>query len=114
MDLQQKNGLKVIINQIFDTAPAWFLKQYPESLMVTNDGHPLYPMATACRQMGGTPRSLPSSQAGYCSPEGVYSSVRAAVSASSCPDVLGYVERAGTYLRHQTGNAGGESYLLLS
>lgn len=51
MDLAQKNGLKVIINQIFDTAPAWFLKQYPESLMVTNDGKPLYPMATACRQM---------------------------------------------------------------
>lgn len=55
MDLAAQNGLKVIINQIFDTAPAWFLKKYPESLMITNDGQPLYPMATACRQMGGTP-----------------------------------------------------------
>lgn len=55
MDLAQENGLKVIINQIFDTAPAWFFRKYPESSMVANDGQVLHPVATACRQMGGAP-----------------------------------------------------------
>lgn len=55
MDLAEENNLKVILNLIFDSAPAWFMEKYPESVMVTNDGQPLYPMATACRQMGGTP-----------------------------------------------------------
>ena len=32
MDLAQENKLKVVINTIFDVAPAWFDQKYPESL----------------------------------------------------------------------------------
>ena len=38
MDLAQENKLKVVINTIFDVAPAWFYQKYPESLMITADG----------------------------------------------------------------------------
>ena len=55
MDLSAANGLKVIINLIFDTAPAWFFKKYPESMMVLPNGDKIYPETTAARQMGGAP-----------------------------------------------------------
>ena len=55
MDLAHENGLSVILNVIFDTAPAWFFEKYPESVMIANDGRPVFPTATACRQMGGAP-----------------------------------------------------------
>ncbi len=55
MDLSDKFNLKVIINLIFDSAPAWFYKKYPESIMITNDEKHIYPTGNACRQMGGAP-----------------------------------------------------------
>lgn len=51
----ERNGLKVILNIICDVAPAWFMRKYPESLMVTNGGQKLYPQTTAYRQIGGCP-----------------------------------------------------------
>lgn len=55
MDIAQRNGLKVILNVIFDVAPAWFYKKYPDSKMVTADGSILEPRAINCRQIGGAP-----------------------------------------------------------
>lgn len=55
MEYARQYGLKVILNLIFDAAPAWFFKKYPESVMITNGDGPLHPAATACRQMGGCP-----------------------------------------------------------
>ena len=55
MDLAQENGLKVIINTIFDVGPAWFFEKYPESVMQTCEDGPIRPRAHACRQMGGCP-----------------------------------------------------------
>lgn len=55
MDLAQENKLKVVINTIFDVAPAWFYQKYPESLMITADGRAVQPQATAYRQIGGAP-----------------------------------------------------------
>jgi beta-galactosidase len=55
MDLAEENGLKVVLNIIFDVAPAWFYKQYPESLMVTASGEILHPTAISSRQIGGAP-----------------------------------------------------------
>lgn len=55
MDLAEKNGLKVVINTIFDVAPVWFWELYPEAAMLTNDGRRVGPTTTACRQIGGAP-----------------------------------------------------------
>ncbi len=55
MGLAEKYSLKVIINAIFDAAPSWFYKKYPDSMMVTADGVKLQPRTTACRQSGGSP-----------------------------------------------------------
>ena len=55
MDLAHENGLKVVINTIFDVAPAWFYKKFPDSVMVTCDGKRLEPQTTAWRQIGGAP-----------------------------------------------------------
>jgi beta-galactosidase len=65
MDLAEKNNLRVVINAIYDVAPAWFWKKYPDSVMVCNNGRRLEPQATACRQVGGAPG--PS----YLHPEGI-------------------------------------------
>ena len=43
------------MNVIFDVAPAWFYKRYPDSRMVTADGVVLGPQAISCRQIGGAP-----------------------------------------------------------
>lgn len=45
----------VIINTIFDVAPTWFCKKYPESVMVTLDGRKLECQTTSYRQIGGSP-----------------------------------------------------------
>ncbi|MBP2111205.1 beta-galactosidase [Paenibacillus silagei] len=55
MDIAHRKGLKVILNVIFDVAPAWFYRKYPDSKMVTADGSILEPRAINCRQIGGAP-----------------------------------------------------------
>lgn len=55
MDLAERQGLRVVLNVIFDVAPAWFYRKYPDSLMVTADGAVLEPRAISCRQIGGAP-----------------------------------------------------------
>lgn len=54
-DLAYRYGLKVVLNVIFDAAPAWFYKKYPESKMITADGSIVEPDAVSCRQLGGAP-----------------------------------------------------------
>lgn len=55
MDLAGKYKLKVVLNVIFDVAPAWFYKQYPDSKMITANGTVLEPRALSYRQIGGAP-----------------------------------------------------------
>lgn len=55
MDLAYENGLNVTLNVIFDVAPQWFLKKYPESKMVTADGKTVEPIVVSHRQIGGFP-----------------------------------------------------------
>lgn len=55
MDLAQENNLNVIINVIFDAAPSWFFRKYPESMMLTASGRRLTPASNSCRQAGGSP-----------------------------------------------------------
>lgn len=55
MDLAYKNGLRVTLNVIFDVAPGWVLKQYPESKIVLANGRTAEPHAEGHRQIGGFP-----------------------------------------------------------
>ena len=55
MDLADKNGLSVTLNTIFDVAPSWVLKEWPDSFPVTADGMPVLPRALCFRQIGGFP-----------------------------------------------------------
>lgn len=55
MNLAHKNNLKVIINILFDLAPAWFFKKYPDSVMITCDGRRVEPQVVAHRSVGGAP-----------------------------------------------------------
>jgi len=55
MNLAERNKLRVIINIIYDCAPAWFWSKYPESAMLLNNGMPLSPRAAGFRQIGGIP-----------------------------------------------------------
>lgn len=55
MDLAYDNGLKVVLNVIYDVAPAWFYVKHPDSVMVTSSGKRMEPTSTWCRQIGGTP-----------------------------------------------------------
>ncbi|SDW14467.1 beta-galactosidase [Paenibacillus sp. CF384] len=55
MDLAESHRLKVVLNVIFDVAPVWFYKKYPNSLMETADGTVLKPQALSYRQIGGAP-----------------------------------------------------------
>lgn len=67
MDLAHDCGLRVILNVIFDVAPAWFDQAYPDSRMVTADGRTIAPQALSYRQIGGAPgpcyHHLPAQQA---------------------------------------------------
>jgi beta-galactosidase len=65
MDLAAQNDLKVVINAIYDVAPAWFWRKYPDSVMVCNSGRRIEPQTSGCRQIGGVPG--PS----YHHPEGI-------------------------------------------
>lgn len=55
MDIAHRNGLKVVLNVIFDVAPAWFFRKYPDSRMIAADGSIVEPRAINCRQLGGAP-----------------------------------------------------------
>ncbi|WP_138755525.1 beta-galactosidase [Paenibacillus sinopodophylli] len=55
MDIAGRNGLKVVLNTLFDVAPAWFYKKYPDSKMITSDGTVIEPRALSYRQIGGAP-----------------------------------------------------------
>ena len=55
MDLAAENNLSVTINVLFDVAPVWIFKEYPDCLMVTSAGMQLQPRASRSRQVGGYP-----------------------------------------------------------
>ena len=55
LDLAHANGLKVVVNAIYDVAPAWLYRRYPDCVMVTNSGIRIEPSVSACRQVGGSP-----------------------------------------------------------
>ncbi|TFH00504.1 MAG: hypothetical protein E4H13_07325 [Calditrichales bacterium] len=57
MDLASKYGLRVMLNTIFDVAPAWIYKKYPDASMITRDGRKIGPQTQPHRQIGGL---------GYC------------------------------------------------
>ncbi len=55
LDLSHSNGLKVVVNIVYDVAPAWLFHKYPDSVMVTNNGTRVEPAVSGCRQVGGSP-----------------------------------------------------------
>lgn len=55
MDLAAARGLRVVINTIFDVAPAWLYRQYPDCRLLTASGQRVDPSAPAHRQIGGAP-----------------------------------------------------------
>lgn len=55
MDICGQNKLKVVINIIYDVAPAWLYARYPDVMIVNSMGIPIYPTTSACRQIGGLP-----------------------------------------------------------
>jgi len=57
MDLAQKYNLKVMLNTIFDVAPAWIYRKYPDASMITLGGKIISPQTQPHRQIGGL---------GYC------------------------------------------------
>ncbi|MCF8240339.1 MAG: beta-galactosidase [Melioribacteraceae bacterium] len=57
MDLAQKYNLKVMLNTIFDVAPAWIYQKYPDASMITLGGKQIGPQSQPHRQIGGL---------GYC------------------------------------------------
>lgn len=57
MDLAHQNNLKVMLNTIFDVAPAWIYNKYPDASMVTLNGKKIGPQTQPHRQIGGL---------GYC------------------------------------------------
>lgn len=57
MDLAQNCRLKVMLNIIFDVAPAWIYQKYPDASMLTLDGRRVGPQTQPHRQIGGL---------GYC------------------------------------------------
>lgn len=57
MRLSQKYNLKVMLNTIFDVAPAWIYKKYDDASMITLSGMRVGPQTQPHRQIGGL---------GYC------------------------------------------------
>lgn len=55
MDLAWDNDLRVTLNVIFDVAPVWLLKAYPDAVQVTADGQKVAQSAPGHRQLGGFP-----------------------------------------------------------
>jgi beta-galactosidase len=57
MDLSEKYHLRVMLNTIFDVAPAWIYQKYHDASMLTLDGRRIGPQTQPHRQIGGL---------GYC------------------------------------------------
>ncbi|MBN1893708.1 beta-galactosidase [bacterium] len=57
MDLAEKNRLGVMLNTVFDVAPAWIYTQFSDASMITLGGRPVGPQTQPHRQIGGL---------GYC------------------------------------------------
>ena len=57
MDLAQKFKLRVMLNTIFDVAPAWIYTKYDDASMITLNGREIGPQTQPHRQIGGL---------GYC------------------------------------------------
>ncbi len=57
MDLAERFRLKVMLNTIFDVAPAWIYHKFPDASMVTLSGRKIGPQTQPHRQIGGL---------GYC------------------------------------------------
>lgn len=53
MDLSAKHNLRVMLNTIFDVAPAWIYGKYPDASMLTLDGRRIGPQTQPHRQIGG-------------------------------------------------------------
>lgn len=53
MDLAQKNSLRVMLNTIFDVAPAWIYRKFSDASMITLDGRRIGPQTQPHRQIGG-------------------------------------------------------------
>lgn len=53
MDLAHHNKLRVMLNTIFDVAPAWIYQKYPDASMLTLDGRRIGPQTQPHRQIGG-------------------------------------------------------------
>jgi beta-galactosidase len=53
MDLAAKYKLRVMLNTIFDVAPAWLYQKYPDASMITLDGRAVAPQTQPHRQIGG-------------------------------------------------------------
>lgn len=53
MDLSAKYELRVMLNTIFDVAPAWIYRKYPDASMLTLDGRRIGPQTQPHRQIGG-------------------------------------------------------------
>ena len=55
MNIALKNDLRVTLNIIFDVAPVWLLKKYPDSVQVMANGQAVTQTAVGHRQLGGFP-----------------------------------------------------------
>jgi len=53
MDLAHRFKLRVMLNTIFDVAPAWIYRKYPDASMLTLDGRRIGPQTQPHRQIGG-------------------------------------------------------------
>ena len=53
MDLADKYNLRVMLNTIFDVAPAWIYKKFPNASMITLSGQKIGPQTQPHRQIGG-------------------------------------------------------------
>lgn len=53
MEIAAKNKLRVMLNTIFDVAPAWVYQKYPDASMLTLDGRRIGPQTQPHRQIGG-------------------------------------------------------------
>lgn len=53
MDIAQRNQLRVMLNTIFDVAPAWIYQKFPDASMVTLSGRRIGPQTQPHRQIGG-------------------------------------------------------------